>query len=478
MHADTEGSGMQCDQTYTGEGLGYPAAARPEWPSSTCAPAASRFTVRVTGNAGEVVLETECAVPRSSLLAPGPALVLSRTRACTGGTLGDENTRSAWTLCEPGTFCWYGLRFDCPPGRYASVGGQVSSNCEAACPAGYYCPWGTANPFSFACGSHDVYCPAGSGAPTPVDKGYYTPVEEAAAHRTRQHICEAGFFCVHAARHACPPGTYSDVLGLSSAAGCLPCAPGFYCPYTNHSVATAVQCGSAAVYCPLGSATPVSASPGYYTVGGYERQLGLPESTTRVTEVACEPGTYCERGIRRACPAGTYGATARLNSSACSGECERGHFCPPGSTRATQFRCGDMFILLADVASVIQPRLNASVNNAAASISNPIGPLLTQAYSEVHTFLLMAFTADGNAVAGGLRGTGSTGAFVDAPLAPPSNTSVAAIRSSSACPIMQVSDLQQAVTALVYDATSNSFQLEVSNIPSPAPACTAALLSQ
>lgn len=45
----------------------------------------------------------------------------------------------------------------------------------------------------------------------------------------------------------------------------------------------------------------------------------------------CEEGTFCLGGRRRQCPAGTFGATTGLMSSACSGPCPAGSYCPAGT---------------------------------------------------------------------------------------------------------------------------------------------------
>ena len=38
---------------------------------------------------------------------------------------------------------------------------------------GWFCPPGTIDPFSFACGGPEYYCPEGSGRRLPVDRGFY-----------------------------------------------------------------------------------------------------------------------------------------------------------------------------------------------------------------------------------------------------------------------------------------------------------------
>ena len=52
---------------------------------------------------------------------------------------------------------------------------------------------------------------------------------------------------------------------------------------------------------------------------------------------ACPIGSFCSTGASSAtpCPAGTFGASIGLFTSACSGVCTAGWFCPPGSTTST-----------------------------------------------------------------------------------------------------------------------------------------------
>ena len=52
---------------------------------------------------------------------------------------------------------------------------------------------------------------------------------------------------------------------------------------------------------------PVEVMPGYYTIGG--------NSTTRSSQLPCPPGSYCNKGIMRECPAGRYGSSSRLTTA-------------------------------------------------------------------------------------------------------------------------------------------------------------------
>lgn len=71
---------------------------------------------------------------------------------------------------------------------------------------------------------------------------------------------------------------------------------------------------------------------------GYDlTDLGGPSN--RVAQAYCPPGSYCEHGVSRLCPAGKYGFSFGLSSPNCDGDCGPGHFCPIGSIRRRQLRC-------------------------------------------------------------------------------------------------------------------------------------------
>ena len=85
------------------------------------------------------------------------------------------------------------------------------------------------------------------------------------------------------------------------------------------------------VYCPTGSMIPIEVLPGYYSIG--------QDRYTRVDQLPCPLGSYCTEGIMRDCPAGTFGITERLHTPACSGLCQKGHYCPEGSISRTEIPC-------------------------------------------------------------------------------------------------------------------------------------------
>jgi hypothetical protein len=91
-----------------------------------------------------------------------------------------------------------------------------------------------------------------------------------------------------------------------------------------------VPCGNDSVYCPLGSAVPLVAGPGFYTLG----TVG-----SRYDRAVCPLGRWCVEGVARDCPSGSYGGSQGLSNSSCSGRCDDGVQCDPGSTTARGVPC-------------------------------------------------------------------------------------------------------------------------------------------
>jgi hypothetical protein len=53
--------------------------------------------------------------------------------------------------------------------------------------------------------------------------------------------------------------------------------------------------------------------------------------TQIVMEILCPPGHYCNQGVKKKCPAGTFGSREGLNTRICSGLCHPGYYCEEGS---------------------------------------------------------------------------------------------------------------------------------------------------
>jgi hypothetical protein len=65
------------------------------------------------------------------------------------------------------------------------------------------------------------------------------------------------------------------------------------------------------------------------------------DPTSATGYIRCAEGMF--RSARTSscelCPAGRYGLTASLTSATCSGECPKGHYCPPGTSYPTANKC-------------------------------------------------------------------------------------------------------------------------------------------
>ena len=185
------------------------------------------------------------------------------------------------------------------------------------------------------------------------------------------HLSPRGHWCSRGVKYQCAAGRYGWRYGGSDPdADCAPCAAGYYCtrcartprarvrrrrtcrrrrrprdahekrvivaraaaaapsyPGAPQTIADPAPCGDTTRYCPRGSHAPARVASGFYTVGGHEDGA----NATRVAQARCEPGSYCERGIKQPCPAGRYGGAPGLLSSDCSGYCPAGASCPEGS---------------------------------------------------------------------------------------------------------------------------------------------------
>jgi hypothetical protein len=74
------------------------------------------------------------------------------------------------------------------------------------------------------------------------------------------------------------------------------CEEGHFCP--NGSTNSRERaCGGNEVYCPAGSTTPMVAEAGKYTIGG-------SSFLHRTSALLCEPGHYCQSGVKKPCPGG------------------------------------------------------------------------------------------------------------------------------------------------------------------------------
>ncbi len=123
---------------------------------------------------------------------------------CEGKTLVYYNeyiTEQGIEKCPAGSYCPAGSAepTQCPVGHYCPASSAEPTKCDA----GYYCPAGSATQTQCPVGH---YCPAGSDKPTECNAGYYCPAGSAT-----QTECPKGYYCLAGQdRRACPAGTTSD----------------------------------------------------------------------------------------------------------------------------------------------------------------------------------------------------------------------------------------------------------------------------
>ena len=194
----------------------------------------------------EIFDQSQCLVcPRGFKC--GLATTSSTMVSCPKNQYCPEGTRADVTVnCRTGTYAPYTNSksmedcIPCPFGQYCLAGSDPVS-----CPKGSYCPESTeyANQYPCAAGTYldytggmaageckpcgpGNYCPLGSAAQVPCDKGYYNNFTNFA---TQCLICPAGSYCPQ-------PGTTTPqkcVAGKYSALGstkCTYCEVGYYCP--------------------------------------------------------------------------------------------------------------------------------------------------------------------------------------------------------------------------------------------------------
>lgn len=63
-------------------------------------------------------------------------------------------------------------------------------------------------------------------------------------------------------------------------------------------------------------------------------------SLTRSMQILCEPGYFCQLGIRYPCPSGRYGSLTGESNHMCEGSCYRGYYCYERSISPYSISCG------------------------------------------------------------------------------------------------------------------------------------------
>ena len=254
-----------------------------------------------------------------------------------------DTTRTDQEQCQPGYWCEAGTRQACFAGHYGSEYGMSSGNCSGPCDAGFFCGEQSTTPTQNVCGGTNVFCPVGSVNPTQVSPGHYTVDPVDGGGFSAERLCGIGRYCQNGTELECLPGYYGSSFGLTEPTCDGPCDAGYFCT-SGSTLPTQNLCGGYDVYCPQASNATTPVEDGFYTINlnsaAGEAGISGTDGQTQSAQTQCEPGYFCKNGVKRSCPAGTFGSEAGLTSFECSGVCSAGYYCPPASVSATEVPCG------------------------------------------------------------------------------------------------------------------------------------------
>ena len=234
--------------------------------------------------------------------------------------------------CEPGYYCADGVRYTCPRGRYGTEYRETRPSCAGPCAQGYFCPEASSSAYSQPCGAANRICAAGADVPTVVPKGRYSHEDIPENIRYEAYACEPGRYCPgDGKRYRCPVGRYGDTYNTSDPLCTGPCYPGYYCEEGSSSPRQ-FECGGTSYYCVTGSSKPAKVTSGFYGIhtgdDGGAKDVWDPLNRTYSAEIPCEPGYFCDNGLKQPCPPGRFGWRYGMNTSECGGLCAAGYYCP------------------------------------------------------------------------------------------------------------------------------------------------------
>ena len=292
---------------------------------------------------------------------------------CPAGSYSDQAGAEACTACLAGFYC---NRFE-----HVAVAGCpepfTNYTVPTACPAGHYCPTGTArgddNPCPVGTYSPDmglttaescVACPAGQycgspglTAPTgPCNASYYCLNSSTTPQPLTGEFggpCPVGHYCPSGTGYPvpCPAGTYNPNTHGSSEGNCQPCSAGYFCAQPGLAAPTGTCWGG--WYCPEGQAVPNPAAYvcpiGFYCPIGSVQPLNCPaglysDTPNQFKCRLCPSGYFCDVldkcDIHCLDPAQCEPYDNCTNATSQPRDCPPGHYCLNGTRYGTQFACG------------------------------------------------------------------------------------------------------------------------------------------
>ena len=262
--------------------------------------------------------------------------------------------------CPLGHFCRPGVATDiavpknfstpqrCYGGFFCPRGSETPEG-KGPCPAGYYCPSQT---LAIQC-PIGQYCPGvGNVKPLECYPGTYNPIKE----QSNCTICPTGHICPGWGRtvpEICPAGFVCVALGLS--APVLLCPEGYYCPEGTLTLDPSDPTNLRPLPCP----------PGTFCLGGVAHNI----------TVAWVPSEYIGATAPQHCTEGAF-CRAATPSAFGTGQCYKGHYCPPGSSYPTEVPKGSYAGKEGGVVSTLCIPGDYAPLTATTMLALPCGPQL------------------------------------------------------------------------------------------------------
>ena len=255
-----------------------------------------------------------------------------RPLSCPVGTYSNQNSISdalSCTPCTEGYFCnstaLTAPTGSCQQGYYCPPGQSVPTPPEYICPLGHYCL--DQFPAPVRCESGQYQDEIGQASCKLCPHSFFCDNRFAPVVLFNDSLCPPGYYCPNgtafAFQYPCPPGTFSNVSGLSSSLECTLCLPGQFCAESG------------------------LVEPNGPCYAGYVCDTGSNSPTPQYSP--CPIGHYCPDGTYDPipCPMGTFSPDILNRREEDCTLCSPGYYCTgEGAVNATNLPCSDGYICI------------------------------------------------------------------------------------------------------------------------------------
>ena len=276
--------------------------------------------------------------------------------------LGRKQAGDPTNPCPAGGYCPAGtaVKIPCPVGKYLPTGGHSNDSSCQDCPGGKYCagasdtPSGDCRAGCYCDGGASTECEhvagegkfteAGADSESDCDPGTYNPAKG----QSTCPDCPAGFYCPSSGMTAptvCDPGHYCPAKSTNK----TPCPKGTYNPFNG------LKAESECFPCPSGYActsagmTAVTNSDkcdvGYWCLRGAESKTPSDDSADPPYYGICPLGHYCLQGsgAPTPCPPGKFNSNDESTAPSSCGSCTAGSYCEGLGNSGTTGQCKEGF---------------------------------------------------------------------------------------------------------------------------------------